>query len=159
MEQGGNKMKREIKFRGKDLVKDKWCYGCYMSPFYEEDSPFIMEIEERGDHWEYISSKVIKDTVGQYTGLKDKNGVEIYEGDILRSEDLAFRNGEYVPCCDIDEVVWNEADCGYSVAAWKKFVSGKEEQLTGCLYMLADTDDCEIIGNVYDNPELIGRAK
>ena len=152
-------MKREIKFRGKDLVTGEWCYGCYMSPFYEEDSPFIMVKEDCGDHWEYVSSQVIKETVGQYTGLKDKNGVEIYEGDILRTEGLAFLEDKCVPCHDIDEVVWSESDCAFSMMAWKRIVSGKEEQQMGYLYMLPDAEECEVIGNVYDNPELIGRVE
>ena len=152
-------MKREIKFRGKSVQSGEWLYG-YFQKYIEKFGSRLCVCAASVRTWkDALLYEVFPNTVGQYTGLKDKNGVEIYEGDILRSEGYAFRKDDCVPCYDIHEVVWNEADCGFSVALWNRIVSGKEEQCKGSLYMLADTDGCEIIGNVYDNPELIGRTK
>lgn len=58
-------MNREIKFRGKDLVTGVWLYGHYMPPFFEGASSFIWVPEYCNDHWEYLNSQVITDTVGQ----------------------------------------------------------------------------------------------
>lgn len=77
-----------------------------------------------------------EETVGEYTGLKDKNGREIYEGDILL---IGFRNYDER---EIDSVMWSDI-CG----CWMLKESGE--------YVYEYGDIIEVIGNIYDNPELL----
>ena len=112
---------REIKFRGKRNDNGEWVYGWYVG--YSNAMGYI--------HGDYVDKnevwQVDAETVGQYTGLKDKKGVEIYEGDLLQFED-------YPP----QEVVWE--DGGFAVED----------------YYLADWyDGAVVIGNIHDNPELM----
>ena len=81
----------------------------------------------------------------QYTGRFDKNGVEIYDGDILRREETDFTGDHYAN--DYCEVMWKNA--GW----WVKFI---DEELTLDDYQ-ADTG--EVVGNVHENPELLPTYK
>ncbi|MCM1271321.1 MAG: YopX family protein [Ruminococcus flavefaciens] len=116
-------MEREILFRGKHDPKYGvgWCYGV---PYIDNDGDCILATN--------INRRVvIKETVGQYTGLTDKNGVKIFEGDILEAESgnigyVMFINGAFMKSC-------NSKDMPFLIAS----------------------DVNAVIGNVFDNPELL----
>ena len=116
---------REIRFRGKEHTGE-WITGGYVQ---KNGAPHIVaHIVDRGiDEWRAIP--VIPATVGQFTGLRDANGVEIYEGDIVRT-----MHGVY-------EVV---------------FESGAYRIKKGSLkFILVDGSYYEAVGNVHDAPELL----
>lgn len=121
---------RDILFRGIGIKSREWVYGAYV-PAMDEDSCDSI-IDEQGEH--HI---VFSDTVGQYTGLKDKNGKEIYEGDILRSE-----NGYAEP------IGWSQDNAGF---ATMDFANG--EYIYEIDQFLASTKT--ISGTIHDNPDLL----
>lgn len=134
-------MKREIKFRGK-RNNGSWMYGDLCTPA----NRFISIRENRYtyngiSHEEY---EVDEDTIGQFTGLTDKNGKEIYEGDVLKISSRA------VICLLV--VTWNA-----EVGSW--CLRFKEESKEGTRPLgrwLCDRDyDIELTGNIYDNKELL----
>lgn len=129
---------RDIKFRGKRSKDGKWIYGDLFSAerskgddrrgiYYYADDDFYDE-EEAGSGWMY--DYVDPDTVGQYTGLKDPNGVEIYEGDIVYNAQLEFAEVKYE----------NGAFWIYSPVQ--------------NICTRVSNQDC-VNGNKYDNPELL----
>lgn len=116
---------RDIIFRGKTVCDGDWVYGgITWNP--SRKNFFI--------HTDWEEAKVIPETVGQYTGLTDKNGTKIFEGDILHAA-----QGNFV-------VRWSESICS--------FVAGEKERMRPCMNS-GTMNCCEVIGNIFDNPELI----
>lgn len=124
---------REIKFRGKGGITDSWLIGSLVT---WKDGAMI--------YGGFLNEGVVRpETVGQYTGLKDKNGKEIYEGDII---------GCHNP--DIKHLIFYNEKQGRFMAALNGDI---ENDFVG----VCGLDDSrwnaskEVIGNIHDNPELI----
>ena len=131
---------REILFRGK-TDKGEWVEG------------YVFEMHILGDKTTYISTKpfmlcndgdfdyepfaVDTETVGQYTGLIDKNGKKIFEGDIVSI------SGDFK---GIYTCVWEEYHFDYEL----------ENKTMRCCLACVYSDDIKVIGNIIDNPELLG---
>ena len=124
---------REIKFRGKRVDNGEWVYGdLHHGPI--SGNIYIM------------GTQVIPETVGQSTGLKDRNGVEIWEGDVLRGE-YYFRG----------EGWFDTGEGDFSINDQVIFENGK---FTCRGFDLCKINECgEVIGNIHDNPELMGKKK
>ena len=131
-------MEREIKFRGFSSNMNKWVYGGIK--FIESDA-FI--IHHQGIQLDF-SNAVINKSVGQYTGLKDKNGKEIYERDVLKRIQI-YDDGS-CPDLHLGVVTWD--DCSYYSRSIKNEISRG-------LGNKADCVSYEVIGNIYENPELL----
>ncbi len=133
----GGWMNREIKFRA-------WKEG-YMTyeeiTFYEGQAGYV---DRDGDFYYYSDEVVIM----QYTGLKDKNGKEIYEGDIITYHNFIKFTGI---------VWWCDKDATYLVdlsQTKNKFINTSNHQIT-LSSVLGGDNNTEIIGNIYENPELL----
>ena len=152
---------REVIFRGKRLHDNKWIYGNFVSDC--EGNPHIIEPRffcEDGHHLQYEDNTdtpvfIIPETVGQFTGLTDKNGRKVFEGDILRGFEYPFcSNGEFNYFA---EIVWFDDSSAFGIYTFKNpksNVRGISEGNTDYLEYF-NVDKWEVIGNIHDNPELL----
>ena len=129
-------MAREILFRGKTRDEKEWIEGFYA---VFSNTPFIGAPNRYGTMlWQSVISK----TVGQFTGLNDKNGKKVFEGDILSTENGTFSN----------------TGMGYILfykGMWTSFY-GQDGIGRDCFDELHTVcNSREVIGNIYDNPELL----
>ena len=132
---------REVLFRGKRTDNGEWVYGYYTKARYflnKKEMHIIFEPDvEAFPHCEFTGyEEVLPETVGQYTGLTDKNGVRIFEGDIV----TGWFNHEKI--------------VGYI------FYGGNAQffiRRDGIYGIGLDNSDCwlEVIGNIHDNPEIL----
>lgn len=143
---------REIKFRGKCLKSDTWIYGSLFNSIWRKSAdgsrvcyifPDNMLDDDNGggDCWEDFAKvaeqyEVDPATVGQYTGLKDENGREIYEGDIIGRSDGSINGWEWPFKSEIKR---NDEECGFNTPNWGDMDS---------------THYYNVLGNIHDNPDL-----
>ncbi len=143
-------MNRTIKFRGKDLNTGKWVYGDLLHPITSCRIVNYTEVEEDGaKRADYHYYDVDPDTIGQFTGLHDRSGTEIYEGDIL----------EY--CSGIDSfggifqtvrIEYRANEGGYVGINQYCNTRDKREIVQNIVRCL---NKCIICGTIHDNPELL----
>lgn len=132
---------RTIKFRGKKTTNDVWVYGSFVCSndldaaiYYQKGNGSVKSMD-----WVYVKPE----TIGQYTGLLDKNGKEIYEGDIItciNKSDSVYEIGRQM----IGFVAYEENGCYW-------FCKNNFQHYNDWAF----ADDIEVIGNIYDNKDLI----
>ena len=141
---------REIKFRGLDKQYNVWRFGSLVE-YDNGQSAIVFSAEGYGRG--VFTNEVIPETVGQYTGLKDRDGVEIYEGDILVEKDVDVLE----KFTKVDGSEWSRPTGKREDRKHTVFFDEKKAQFTtkDCwLWSLAKS--VKIIGNIHDKPELMG---
>ena len=130
---------REILFRGKDfsgVINHSWCFGSLDTT--EDDRAIIIYLDRFGNKCRIF---VNPETVGQYTGLKDKNGTKIFEGDIVKR----FLLGKMY----IFQIVYDNGLTSFIGQAGIKFTTFDYDPAEFA------SAEFEVVGNIHDNPELL----
>lgn len=150
-------MVKENLFRGKQINNGKWVKGGFhkwetrqVCPFGDElslEEVKYLIIGNTNADWnmprEICATEVDPETVGQYIGQLDKNNVKIFEGDILKAK---VRCGQYYRN-KIGYVVFDKYGLKYELKIRKNEIHEYK--------LIPNQTDCEVIGNIYDNPELL----
>lgn len=133
---------REILFRGKEIETGKWIYGAFVPDALEGSNDLVSWGFIRNYNREIHKMQTVevdRETVGQFTGLTDRNGKKIFEGDIIK----------LLKCKD--------AVCTLKGGNPNYYFQGKDGR-----YEMSEephNPECfEVIGNIYDNPELLGES-
>ena len=125
-----------IKFRGKSKKTGEWLYG----DLEYNRKKDIARIHSYDDEGEYIGQQeVYKETIGQFIGMTDKNENEIYEGDIIKTDEGLDISGYY-------EVSYDNGTTGFVCI-------GKNAHCP--LGVIEELFDIVVVGNIYDNKELL----
>ena len=140
--------REKILFRGKSAEDGEWFTGQllhFKSPVSKKELNVVVEGCEWDDSNEWFNigrrTKVVPETVGQYTGLTDKNGKKIFEGDIIDTPDRLIK------------VVWFTGNAQFDL----HFIRYTNEvAITNFKGIhMRDLKEYEVIGNIHDNPELL----
>jgi len=161
---------REIEFRGKSIGIGRWAYGV---PVEADGKTFICDYvyvfdEDMSYHsgctnpysYQLAKVEVNSETIGQYTGLCDKNGTKIFEGDIVK----LIRTNMYAPSTSfhnkdlmsLHRIYWNEEKSSF----YQEHFDIEKKRVTGGGSLnfndeRADQNIIEVIGNIHDNPALL----
>ena len=139
---------RTIKFRGKRVDGKGWLHGLLARTVRNENQRYIQSSLYDSDGYRgYQQYEVTPETVGQFTGLTDKNEKEIYEGDIVFIEYIDFDYSEDGTCYIKTVVEYETERMRFNFSNYGKSVINTYKS---CL---------EVIGNIHDNPELLGGSK
>ena len=131
---------REILFRGKRTINGDWVYGDFVHGNERKslrDSIFVYDSETQS----FNDYKINPSTLGQYTGLTDKNGKRIFEGDIVKTDKFSEPNKQYIIKYDLQ---------------FGAFI-GQDRYNVYFVTFDGDSGEFEVIGNITDNPELLDK--
>ena len=137
---------REILFRAKTTDKGKWVYGFVGQDTIIGKETYLATIIRTktdklyGGEW----FEVIPETIGQFTGLIDKNGKKIFEEDIVK---ITYYSIPDYKETEIRAVTYDESECCYYPMRWKDYCEICDSY--------TNIDEIEVIGNIHDNPELL----
>lgn len=149
----GMRMQDRYLFRGKRIDNGEWVHGYLFDDGFENGRVFIggIVIEKYNgtacDDWNVTGInfyEIDPNTICQCTGLKDKNGKLIFENDIVAYLDVYSTDSGLAEADSIGEVVWDDETISFQVT--NRLFSESYEVLG---------DECSVIGNVFDNPELL----
>ncbi len=148
-------MSREIKFRGKSVDSSRWFYGYYLAYHVTGGGRLFHYIKNPN-----ITVEIDPETLGEFTGLHDKNGKEVYEGDILRFPPKNDWGNNNYSCF---EVFFHDGDgnsdynIGYSMSRMHNHGAICGGYIPA--FKPKTVKQMAVIGNIYDNPELLEKNK
>ena len=139
---------REIKFRGKKISNGQWVHG-YLTKV--ENDYAVIEYDNEDGRYNHL---VYANTVGQYTGLKDEDGVEIFEGDIVEVHEAPFN------WSIIGVVIYDPETAHFLIREQNKkyprdFRFQKHDTYNDGYCTVECESDFHVLGNIHDNPELV----
>ena len=144
---------KQILFRGKRIDNNEWVRGFYFESLADSIKHCYIKYETWGEG--FVTYEVIPETVNQFTGLCDKNGNKIFEGDIIHIK-CGYGFSAFV---GKGIVFFDEKRLQFKVKSVKpsSFDSEKGNVYDECDFTVIDS--YEVIGNIYENPELLGDMK
>lgn len=139
-------MENRFKFRAWEKMEKKFILGCVMDCSQNNVRIWKQTMQGKGINFDFKTNNVI---LTQCLGIKDKNGKLIYEGDIIEA-----------PNGNLAEIIWSDKTLSFKANVIKLFLDDgiyvyRKDLTLGSITEIGDTDTGVVIGNIYENPELL----